>query len=314
VGNLLRLPRRPMSMMHVAECPDIVVAAHLRHLQLLDHTPGTIYCRSRALARLAAVLPVPLLEAAPADLMIWRAGLSVGPATIAAYVSHARAFYAWALAEHLIDASPAAGLPVPRLPRRLPRPIGEDDLMTAVTAAPDRIRPWLVLGSCCGLRAKEIALLRRECVLETRSPAMVLVAADATKGRTERLVPLSRFVVGELQAAGLPRAGWVFRRRDGQPGPNQPWIVSQLSNAYLHSLGIAATLHQLRHRFATVLYAQGHDLRRVQEYLGHAHVNTTALYVDYDQAGGAAAVEALPIPVPRHLKAVCCSTETESGA
>jgi integrase/recombinase XerC len=281
--------------------PDIVVSAHLRHLELRGHKPDTVDCRRRALARLARALPVPLLDADAVHLMAWRAGLSVGPATVAGYVSHAREFYRWAVAEALIGASPAEGVPVPRLGRRLPRPIGEKELMAAVTAAPPRIRPWLVLAGWAGLRAKEIALLRRECVREASRAPVLLVAADATKGRSERIVPMSRFVLSELRPH-LPRAGWVFRRYDGQPGPNRPWTVSQLSGAFLHDLGITATLHQLRHRFATATYQDSRDLRQVQELLGHAHPGTTALYTAWDTAGAARVVERLP--VPRHLRAV----------
>ena len=55
--------------------PAHVVAAHLASLRQRGHTPGAIYARRRALARMTAALPVPLLDATPADLAAWRAGL-----------------------------------------------------------------------------------------------------------------------------------------------------------------------------------------------------------------------------------------------
>jgi len=39
------------------------------------------------------------------------------------------------------------------------------------------------------------------------------------------------------------------------------------------------TPHKLRHRFATVAYGDAHDLRAVQQLLGHASVATTQVYV-----------------------------------
>jgi integrase/recombinase XerC len=285
--------------------PGAIVLRHLRDLQLRGQTPDTVYCRRRALARLAAALPVPVLDATAADLADWRAGLSVGPGTVVGYVSHAREFYAWAITAGLITENPAADLPVPPLPRRLPRPIGEQDLFAAIAGAPDRIRPWLVLAGWAGLRAKEIAGLRRENVLDRVSPPLLIVAHDATKGRTERAVPLCAFALRELLAAGLPASGWVFRRRDDQPGPNRPWIVSQLCNEYLHGLGITATLHQLRHRFGTETYRGRRDLRLVQELLGHASPSTTAGYAAVDQADAADVVEHLAVPsVPPRLRAL----------
>ena len=109
-------------------------------------------------------------------------------------------------------------------------------------------------------------------------------------------------VLAELHAYGLPKTGWVFRRRDGAPGPNRPWTVSHLSNEYLHEQGISATLHQLRHRFGTVAYQARRDLRMVQELLGHSSPATTAGYAAYAHTDAADVVEQLP--VPRHLRVV----------
>ena len=154
----------------------------------------------------------------------------------------------------------------------------------------------------CGLRAKEIAYLRRENILDTAEPPVLMVASDATKGRRARLVPLSAFVLAELAAARLPSRGYAFRRHDGQPGPNSPALISHLASGFLLDAGIDATLHQGRHRFGTRTYKASHDIRAVQELMGHISPETTAGYAAYDNAAGAAAVEALP--VPRHLHAV----------
>ena len=272
-----------------------MVAAHLRQLQLAGRSPATVYARRRALARLRAALGVPLLEASPAGLMAWRAGLAVLPGTVTDYVCHAREFYAWAVAGGLLEDSPAAGLPVPARVRRLPRPVAEADLFAAVAGAPPRIRPWLVLAGWAGLRACEIAGLRREQVLDTARPPVLVIAVEATKGRRERVVPLCEFALGELLPC-LPAAGWVFRRLDGAPGPNSAARVSQLANRYLHQAGTAASLHQLRHRFGTEAYRARRDLRLVQELLGHADPATTAGYAAIAPADAAAVVDALPAP------------------
>jgi integrase/recombinase XerC len=275
---------------------------HLAHLRLRGHAPTSVYARKRALARLTAALAVPLLSASAADLADWRAGLTVGDQAVVAYVSHVKSFYAFCVNEGLITDNPAANLPVPRLGRRIPRPVSERDLMEALAAAPRRIRLMIVLAGWAGLRAKELALLRRENVMETVTPPVLMVASDATKGRTERIVPLSAFVLAELQAARLPSSGFVFRRMDGRAGPNEAWRVSQLVNHHLHACGIQATLHMLRHRTGTMAYRASKDLRAVQELLGHADPSTTAAYAAYDQPSLVAAVEALPAPA--RLRAV----------
>lgn len=276
------------------------VARHLHWMALKGRSLTTIYARRLALARLSAALPVPLLEAMPEHLYDWRAGLGVSDRTTAQYCSHARQFYEWACDTGLIAGNPASALPVPRPPRMLPRPIAETDLMNALEQAPDRIRLWLVLAAWCGLRACEIAGLRCADILDHARPPVIIIAADSTKGRTERVVPLSEFVVRELAAAHLPNSGWAFRRHDGARGPNAPWLVSHLASEHLHSCGIPASLHQLRHRFGTQAYRVHRDLLAVQELMGHQDPVSTAGYAAFDRPEARAAVEA--IPAPRRLR------------
>jgi integrase/recombinase XerC len=286
------------------QCPGLpckILGRHLRYLRLQGRT---VYHRQRAVLRMAAALPVPVLDATPAHLMAWREGLrALAPETIVHYASHATQLYKWAIAEGLRGDNPAAGLPVPRTGRRVPRPISEAKLMRAIESAPRRIRCWLVLAAWAGLRAKEIALLDRSAVLDTAEPPVLVVACATTKGGvTERVVPLSAFVLAELRAYGLPVSGPVFLAVATR-GPNTPANVSMLANEYLHELGIDDTLHSLRHRFGTKTYQARRDLRAVQALLGHASPTATAGYAAYDNAEAAADVEALPVPAPR-LRAV----------
>ena len=270
---------------------------YFEHLRLEGLSELTLRGRRGALDRLSRQLPVPLLEASAGDLLDWRRAMTVGPVSVRSYVSHVQQFYAWAVRRGLLAASPAAGIPVPRVGRRIPRPIGTDDLFAAVAQAPDRIRLWLVLAAWCGLRAKEIALLRRECILLSAAPPVLLVATGATKGIHERMIPLCRFAIAEIAAARLPASGWCFLRCDGRAGPNRPAHVSALANAHLRDCDISATLHMLRHWFGTEAYASsGRDLRLVQELLGHASVQSTQGYADWDRPGAVAAVRALPVP------------------
>lgn len=280
------------------------IAAHLESMQLRGLSAVTVYERERALARMTAILGMPLIDATESDLLAWRRSLQhLTAGTISQYVAHARQFYAWARSAGLRGDDPAASLPSPKLGYMIPRPISEEDLMTAVDSAPRRIRLWLVLAAWAGLRAKEIAYLRVGCIQIAGPSPFILVAADATKGTRERTVPLCSFAVGEIAAVNLPGRGFAFRRWDGQPGPNAPWLVSQLANDHLHRYGIAATIHQLRHRFGTQLYRTRRDLRMTQELLGHVSPSTTAGYAAYDKPEALAALEDMPAP-GRRLRAV----------
>lgn len=221
-----------------------------------------------------------------AQLGRWYAGLKMTAEARACELSHIRSFYQWALLEELIDVNPTRRLVRPRLQRRVPRPISERDLAKVLELAPDRVRPWLYLAAYEGLRACEIANLRREDILDTAVPPMLIVTDG--KGGKQRLLPLSPVVVAALSP--MPARGWMFLREDGQPGPNAPWRVSQAANTVLHRLGIRATLHQLRHRFATKVYANSRDIRVTQELMGHANVSTTAGYAAHSPDAALTAV------------------------
>ena len=273
---------------------------HLDWMRQRGLAASTVDKRRLVLARVARFTGRPAWEASAADLAEWRASLRAGDDAIAADLSHVRMFFRWLVTEGLADTDPAAALVVPRLPDRLPRPIPEDRLMLAMNQAPPRIRTMLVLAGWCGLRAKEIALLRRERVCETRNPPGILIAHDATKGKRERYLPMSDFVLAELLPA-LPIHGWVFRRADGR-GHLTPDHLQHIVNDFLHSLGIPDTLHTLRHRFLTAALDATGNVRTVQELAGHKDLASTAIYTRVSSAAAAAAVQA--IPAPRHLRAV----------
>jgi len=235
-----------------------------------------------------------LLTATPADLLEWRAQMRHAPNTVLTYVTAMRSFYRWAVRGGLLTTDPSADVPAPPRRRGRPRPIPEDRLVMAIVNAPPRIKPWLLLAALAGLRAREIADLQRDDILETAAPPVMVIRG---KGNRERVVPLSPQLWAALVEAGLPRAGHVFLRVDGA-GPNTAHRISCVANAYLHSIGITETLHQLRHRFATQAYKFGQDLRQVQELLGHASPTTTAVYADYAQSQASATVAAVQLDIP----------------
>jgi len=277
---------------------------HIAYLRQKGLSETTIVNRIYIVTRLRDEVGFNLFQATDRDLCEWRAGLDLSTESINNYVWHVRSFYEWARIARKVRKNPAAGIPVPRRGRRLPRPIGDPALLEALAAADYPVRQMLVLAGWAGLRAKEIALLRRQNVLDRQRPPVLLIATDATKGRRERTIPMSEFVLAELLPV-LPAAGYVFRRADGQPGPNRPGRVSQLCNDHLHDSGVPESLHQLRHRFGTGTYQGSKDLRLVQELMGHASPVTTAGYAAYDNASAIVAVDALP--APRRLRKVNAS-------
>jgi integrase len=71
-----------------------------------------------------------------------------------------------------------------------------------------------------------------------------------------------------------PRAG-IVRRNQISDSVIQKAIKVAATRAHIHK---PVSVHTLRHSFAAHLLLNGVDIRQIQEYLGHAHVETTMIY------------------------------------
>jgi hypothetical protein len=78
-----------------------LIRAYLEHARQSGLAQLSRYCRNRSLIRLAAWLPVPLIEATDDHLADWRAHLRLCNQSINNYVTDARMFYAWAVTRGL---------------------------------------------------------------------------------------------------------------------------------------------------------------------------------------------------------------------
>src|SRR5246127_3895638 len=171
-----------------------------------------------------------------------------------------------------------AYLPFVREPRRLPVVLSPEEVARLLNAAPGlKYKAALSVAYGAGLRAAEVASLK---VCDIDSKRMI-IRVEQGKGRKDRNVMLSPSLLELLRAwwkAARPR-GWLFPGRD----PVQPLTTRQLNRA-CHAAAQAAgiernvSLHTLRHSFATHLLEQNIDVRVIKVLLGHAKLDTTALY------------------------------------
>lgn len=273
------------------------VRAHLDHLRNRGLAPIYIDQRRRALRQLSRATGSGVLELSADDLDRWQTDHLHTRTTGRSrnnLITHAREFYRWAHAQEMTPDDRGRRLVRAKVSRLVPRPIGEASLQVALDMAPDRVRPMLLLAAYEGLRACEIARLRREDVRDHDSPETIVVLG---KGSKERVVPVSQRVLMALHAHGMPNRGPIFTMWTNQ-GPTSrpitPHRVSATCNAYLQEINAGATLHQLRHRFATqALRMSGGDLRMVQELLGHAGPDTTAIYTQWQTSRAAGVIDAL---------------------
>lgn len=274
------------------------LTAHLDHLRNRGLADVYIDQRARAVRGLAATTGSDVLDLTAADLDRWQTTALTTRTTGRSrntLVTHVREFYRWAHKQEITSDDRGRKLVRAKAARLVPRPIGERSLSLALEMAPIRVRPMLYLAAYEGLRACEIARLRREDVRDADLPATLVVLG---KGSRERVLPASAQVLMELHAHGMPRRGPIFHLHDshGQPTrtPISPHRVSAVCNLYLADVGVSASLHQLRHRFATqALRCSGGDLRLVQELMGHSSPSTTAIYTQWATDRAAGVIDAL---------------------
>lgn len=201
------------------------------------------------------------------DYINWLAGRDWAPNTRRSYRTTLRAFYAWGMATGRTAHSPAHLIPPVRVPRGKPRPTPESIYRAALAQADDRTALAIRLAAQCGLRRSEVARVRGSDVQETLLGRALRVTG---KGGHVRIVPLPDDLADVIEPAG---DRYVFPSPLG--GHLTPHHLSKLVSKCMPD---GWTTHTLRHRCGSVSYSATKDLRAVQELLGHAKPETTALY------------------------------------
>jgi integrase/recombinase XerD len=163
-------------------------------------------------------------------------------------------------------------------PRKAPVVLNQEEMARLLDAAPGlKYKAAFGVAYGAGLRVSEVVALK---VSDIDSKRMTL-RVEQGKGQRDRYVMLSPQLLEWLRdwwRAARPQA-WLF------PGQNpvNPMSARQLSRVVRETARKAGidkrvSPHTLRHSFATHLLEQNVDIRVIQVLLGHAKLETTALY------------------------------------
>lgn len=212
--------------------------------------------------------------------------------TLHLHASGLRAFFKYWLKHGRVKRNPFIGVPLPKLEKRLPKFLTEDQMkqllagptrllenesIDTFTAWRDRLAMELLYGG--GLRVSELVALNYGAIDLEGGVARVF-----GKGKKERLCPLGMVAIAVLKK---------FKNEFAlQTAPTSPVLVTpnhermsvrQVQLMLKRYLDLAdlpheLTPHKIRHSYATHLLNAGADLRLVQELLGHASLNTTQVY------------------------------------
>ena len=232
----------------------------------------------------------------------------VKPRSIARKLASVKSYYRYLLDTGKIERSPLSLVMTPRLDRKVPDFLSEEEAsrlfdQLVPSAQPcvgrederkagerkfelARDRAVLEVLYGCGLRLSEVT------GLETADVDLAHGFLKVTgKGRKQRIVPLGEPAVEALRnyfevrrnffrisKEGAGEASRVFVTAKGKE--IYPMLVQRMTKRYLSPVTESARKnpHMLRHTFATHMLNGGADLKSVSEMLGHSSLTTTELY------------------------------------
>jgi len=204
-------------------------------------------------------------------------------------LSSLRSFFSYLLRHKMISNNPAQGLRAPKSPRKLPQLLDVDQVnglltmgTTGVLALRDCAIMELIYSS--GLRLAETVALDIAGIDSDDRTVTVL-----GKGNKMRVVPVGTQALDAVQ-------GWLKRRGELAAEGEKALFVSTRGSRLTHravqarikkwsiqqGVSIDVHPHMLRHSFASHMLESSHDLRAVQELLGHADISTTQIYTHVD--------------------------------
>lgn len=222
------------------------------------------------------------------------AELGLSPASQSRMVSGIRSFYKYLLLEDKIDSDPSELLELPKIGRKLPDTLSNDEVVAMIDSIDlsktegERNRAILETLYGSGLRVSELVNLKISNIYFNDR-----VMRITGKGNKERLVPLGGIAskristyINEIRVHAKIQKGaedFVFLNNRGNH-LSRIMIFNIVKKAAVDAkIKKSISPHTLRHSFATELIQRGADLRAVQDMLGHESITTTEIYTHLDR-------------------------------
>lgn len=168
--------------------------------------------------------------------------------------------------------------------RKLPVVLSKEEVSRLFSSCANiKHNAMLQLIYSAGLRRSELINMKVGDIDRDRN----LITVRNGKGKKDRITLLSRSIIPLLDhyLARYAPTNWLFESADH--GQYSESSLQQVFRRALAQSGInkEATLHSLRHSFATHLLEQGTDIRYIQVLLGHNSSRTTERYTHVTKKG-----------------------------
>ncbi len=224
----------------------------------------------------------------------WMNQKGISPRTQARTISGIKSFYKFLLIEEAVENDPTTLVESPRIGRKLPEILTDDEINRLIEAIDDSkaegLRNKAILETLysCGLRVSELVDLKLSNLHFEQEFLRI-----AGKGERERLVPISKRAIEDIKKylinsrkklvieKGFENVVFLNRRGKKLSRVMIFTIIKNLADKIKLEKNISP--HTFRHSFASALVQGGADLRTVQEMLGHESILTTEIYTHLDK-------------------------------
>lgn len=220
----------------------------------------------------------------------------LAPSSIERKLSAVKGLHKFLVREQITTNHPTSGLPLPKVPERLPDVLSIQDVERLLSQpfpdGPLGVRDRAILETMygCGVRVGEIVGLDVK-DLDLDEGFMRVFG----KGSKERMVPVAGMAAHALDAYLRTSRPFLRPKRSVSVADSALFVnsrggrlsrqsVFRIVRAYGDHVSIEGLHpHTLRHSFATHMLQGGADLRALQEMLGHADISTTQVYTHVDR-------------------------------
>jgi integrase/recombinase XerD len=224
----------------------------------------------------------------------WMNEKGISPRTQARTISGIKSFYKFLLIEEAVENDPTTLVESPRIGRKLPEILTDDEINALIEAIDvtkaEGLRNKAILETLysCGLRVSELVDLKISNLHFEQEFLRI-----AGKGERERLVPISKRAIEDIKKylvnsrkkltieKGFENIVFLNRRGKKLSRVMIFTIIKNLADKIKLEKNISP--HTFRHSFASALVQGGADLRTVQEMLGHESILTTEIYAHLDK-------------------------------
>jgi integrase/recombinase XerD len=253
----------------------------IEDMQVRNYSPRTVEAYVAAVAKLAKHFRRSPDQLSGEDVRVFQVHLLAQKVSWSQFnqiVSGLRFFFGTTLARPgMVEM-----LPYGKRPKRLPTVLDVAEVAQVLGAAkPGRERVLLMTAYACGLRISELLNLQ---VTDIDSVRMVVNVRQG-KGAKDRQVPLSARLLRELRQwwYGHRTKPWLFpgMTADSRQRPMNTTSVQRMVKQVMRraKLKKAASMHTLRHSYATHLLEAGVDVLTLKALMGHTSLQTTARYL-----------------------------------